>query len=123
MTKAERATWFALAQLGKPYVFGAAGPNQYDCSGLTRAAYLTVGIDLPHYAAWQATHGRKIDWRSDEIRAGDLVFTAGGRPRHDLGHVGIAISATEWVNAPAPGRAVEREPIPFARIQAVRRLD
>jgi peptidoglycan DL-endopeptidase CwlO len=119
-SRAERVAWFALAQVGKPYVFGADGPDTFDCSGLTRTALLTVGVDVPHHAAWQATRGRAV--AKGDIRPGDLVFTAGGRPRHDLGHVGIAVSATEWVDAPAPGRRVERAPIPFGRIQAVRRL-
>jgi peptidoglycan DL-endopeptidase CwlO len=119
-TRAERVAWFALAQVGKPYVFGADGPDTFDCSGLTRTALLTVGVDVPHHAAWQATRGRAV--AEGDIRPGDLVFTAGGRPRHDFGHVGIAVSATEWVDAPAPGRRVERAPIPFGRIQAVRRL-
>ena len=49
---------FALAQLGKPYVFGAEGPDTYDCSGLTKAAYHAIGIELPHYTGTQVTRGR-----------------------------------------------------------------
>ena len=113
---------FAVAQLGKPYLFGTAGPSTFDCSGLTRAAYLTVGVDLPHYATYQARLGTAVAWTADGVRVGDLVFLRGGRPRHDLGHVGIAVSATEWIHAPATGQVVRREPIPFDRIQAVRRF-
>jgi cell wall-associated NlpC family hydrolase len=113
---------YALAQLGKPYQFGRAGPGSFDCSGLTLAAFGTVGVRLPHKAAWQARLGSPVDWRREVVRPGDLVFTRGGRPRHDLGHVGLALSATEWVVAPSPGRTVTRQPIPFGRVQRVRRL-
>jgi cell wall-associated NlpC family hydrolase len=119
---AEPAVRFALAQVGKPYRFAAAGPAAYDCSGLTLAAYARLGVRLPHYAASQARLGRAVNWRRQRIQPGDLVFTAGGRPRHDLGHVGIAVSAVDWVSAPAPGKAVRRSSIPFRLVQAVRRL-
>jgi cell wall-associated NlpC family hydrolase len=116
------AVMFALAQVGKPYRFGTSGPESFDCSGLTRAAYLQVGVDLPHRASWQAEQGAPVEWRIEPIVGGDLVFTRGGRPIQDLGHVGMAVSATEWVVAPAPGREVERAPIPFAAVQRVRRV-
>lgn len=119
---AQPAVAFALAQVGKPYRFDAAGPEAFDCSGLTRAAYLTVGIELPHYASYQATWGVLVDWQRSAIRPGDLIFVRGGRPRHDLGHVGIALSASEWVVAPAPGQRVRQERIPLGSIQAVRRI-
>jgi cell wall-associated NlpC family hydrolase len=113
---------FALAQVGKPYVFGTSGPRTFDCSGLTLAAYRRVGITLPHLSGAQARMGRPVRWRAEPIRPGDLVFTRGGRPRKDLGHVGIAVSATEWVVAPAPGKRVYRGPIPLGGVQAVRRF-
>ncbi len=113
---------FALAQRGRPYVHGAAGPRAYDCSGLTMMAYRTVGIDLPHYSVAQAQRGRAVDWPADAIRAGDLVFTRGDTPVIDLGHVGLAISATEWVVASRPGTPVRVAPIPRSAIQRVRRL-
>ena len=113
---------YALEQVGKPYRFGAVGPDAFDCSGLTRAAYLQAGTDLPHHAAWQADKGAPVQWRAEPVAPGDLIFTRGGRPEHDLGHVGIAVSATHWVVAPAPGRLVELAPIPFGTVQRVRRL-
>lgn len=116
----ERVAWFALARVGLPYVFGAAGPAAYDCSGLTRAALRAVGVDVPHHAAWQAELGRPVE--PSEVRPGDLVFLAGGRPRHDLGHVGIAIGGDEWVHASSPDRGLVRERIPFGRVQRIRRL-
>ncbi len=117
-----RVVAFVLAQRGRPYRPGAAGPAAYDCSGLVMAAFHRVGVSLPHYAAWQAEQGTPVAWRRQPIRPGDLVFTEGGRPRHALGHVGVAVSATEWVVAPAPGRVVTRERIPLTAIQRVRRL-
>ena len=51
----------------------------FDCSGLIRAAYATVGVDLPHYSVTQANRGRAIDWRTEPIRAGDLSSCAATR--------------------------------------------
>ena len=51
---------FAEAQLGKPYQWAAVGPDRYDCSGLTMAAYATIGVQLPHNAAMQSTHGTRV---------------------------------------------------------------
>ena len=64
--------------------------------------------------------GRGIDVQAEEIRPGDLIITSGAGGR--AGHVGLAISATEWVVAPYSGRLVTREGLPFGRIQSVRRL-
>ncbi len=117
----DRVVAYALAQRGRPYRRGAAGPGAFDCSGLTRAAYATVGVDLPHYSVTQADRGRAIDWRTEPIRAGDLVFVRGDTPVIDLGHVGLAVSATEWVVASRPGVPVRVTRIPTA-IQRVRRV-
>ena len=51
--KALEAVQFALKQLGKPYVFGAEGPDSYDCSGLTWASYRSVGVTIPRIADYQ----------------------------------------------------------------------
>lgn len=64
---------YARAQIGKPYVFGASGPNAFDCSGLTKAAYATIGINLPHNSVTQLLVGRRINLRAD-LQPGDLVF-------------------------------------------------
>ena len=113
---------YAQAQLGKPYVWGGSGPEVFDCSGLTMRAYQQIGFSLPHNSAAQANYGIAVTWRNDRIRAGDLIFHRGSVPVHDLGHVGIAISATEWIVAPRTGDVVSLRPIPFDRIQSVRRL-
>jgi len=113
---------FALAQLGKPYQWGAAGPHAYDCSGLVLAAYATTGIQLPHYAAHQAAYGQPVDWHHQPIHPGDLLFLRGGDPVHDYGHVGIAVDTRRWVNAPTQGVPVTLTALPYPRLQAVRRL-
>nr|WP_277605842.1 C40 family peptidase [Glycomyces sp. L485] len=82
----------ALDQIGDQYVWGAAGPNQYDCSGLMLDAYAQVGISLPHNAAAQYNMTAKIS--RDEIRPGDLVFY------NSLSHVGMAIGNGYIVHAP-----------------------
>lgn len=121
-TPIERVVAFARAQLGRPYRKGAAGPDAFDCSGLVRAAYLTVGIDLPHYSVTQAGLGRAVDWRTEAIQPGDLVFTRGDTPVIDLGHVGLAVSGTKWIVASGPGVPVRVAPIPVLSIQRVRRM-
>ena len=113
---------YAQAQLGRPYVWGGSGPDVFDCSGLTLRAYQTIGINLPHSAAAQTGYGRAVDWRNEPIRAGDLIFHRGSIPIHDNGHVGIAISTTQWIVAPKTGDVISLRPIPFDRIQTVRRL-
>jgi cell wall-associated NlpC family hydrolase len=118
----ERVVALALAQRGRPYAHGGAGPDAYDCSGLTMMAYRAAGIDLPHYSVSQAQRGEAVDWRHQPIRAGDLVFMRGDNPVINLGHVGLAVSATEWVVASRPGTPVRVAPIPRPAIQRVRRL-
>lgn len=113
---------FALAQVGKPYERGTAGPDTYDCSGLVLAAYRSIGVELPHWSVAQADEGRAVDWPNEPIRPGDLVFTRGDTPTIDLGHVGIAVDGTRWISAPRPGRRVHQVPIPVHAIQRVRRL-
>ena len=71
----------ATSRIGKPYVFGAAGPNSFDCSGLTLYAYRKAGVKLPHSANGQKRYGRAVSRRS--ARAGDLVvFYSGGYAYH-----------------------------------------
>lgn len=108
-------------QLGKPYVAYAVGPDGYDCSGLTMAAYSQVGIKLPHYSGAQAELGTAVDWTVEAIRPGDLVFLEAAVGTGTVTHVGIATSATTWTHAPRTGDVVRSGKIPFARIVAVRR--
>ena len=114
---------YAKAQLGKPYVFNTAGPDSFDCSGLTLAAYRQIGVSLPHQSAMQSTKGTAVDWNAEPIRPGDLVFAFSSNNRSVISHVGIAISATQWIHAPRAGDVVKVGTIPAAtKIQAVRRF-
>ncbi len=113
---------YAIAQLGKPYVFAAAGPDAFDCSGLTMMAYRQIGVMLPHLAESQARWGLPIDWHTTPIAPGDLLFFMGGNPLHAYGHVGVAVNANFWINAPHTGAVVTLGAIPFGRLLAVRRI-
>jgi cell wall-associated NlpC family hydrolase len=112
---------YAYAQLGKPYRFFTAGPDTFDCSGLTMMAYTQVGINLVHNSTAQANSGTAVDLATQDIKAGDLIFMshAGG----PISHVGIAVDATHWIHAPKPGDVVRLAPIPAkASLTSVRRL-
>jgi cell wall-associated NlpC family hydrolase len=89
---------YAYGALGKPYIWGAAGPNGYDCSGLTMAAWRTAGVSLPHNAAMQWQVVRRISRAS--LSPGDLVFYAG------LGHVAIYVGGGKVIHAPTFGEVV-----------------
>jgi cell wall-associated NlpC family hydrolase len=102
---AQRAVNFALAQVGKPYVFGAAGPSSYDCSGLTLAAWAQAGVSLPHLASAQYNYGTHVP--ADELQPGDLVFLY-----QPIGHVSMYIGHGMLVSAPQPGENVQI--VPFA---------
>lgn len=91
---------FALAQLGKPYIWGAVGPQSYDCSGLVQTSFRAAGITMPRVSRQQATVGKKVA-RSD-VRAGDLIFYY--EPVH---HVAIAIDGNRAVHAPSFGQDVK----------------
>jgi LysM repeat protein len=122
-TRVQTMIAFAKAQVGKPYLFGAAGPGSYDCSGLVRASFAKVGVSVPHQSRALAVLGTAVDWRNSPIQAGDLIFTFSGGDTSQIGHVAIAISATEMVEALSPGKNVSIRTIPSKdRIQAVRRL-
>lgn len=98
--RAQAAVNFAMAQLGKPYVFAAAGPSSFDCSGLTMAAWAQAGITLPHFARSQFGMGTHIG--AGDLKPGDLVFFYA-----DLHHVGIYIGDGNMVHAPTPGDVVK----------------
>ena len=113
---------YVTAQLGKPYEFNTSGPDTFDCSGLSAAAYRQINITLPHQSAMQSTRGVAVDWLNEPIRAGDLVFIyTTGKPGV-IGHLGVAIDAKRWIHAPRSGDVVRLGMIPSAdKIVAVRR--
>ena len=89
----------ALSQVGKPYQWGAAGPDSYDCSGLTMWAWAHAGVALPHNSGAQYSATPRVD-RSD-WQPGDLLFF--GSPIH---HVGMYIGNGQMVEAPYTGAQV-----------------
>ena len=70
--KAKIALDFAFAQIGKPYIWGGTGPNGYDCSGLTQAAWAAAGVSLPRVSQDQFYAGQRVSW--ENIQGGDLLF-------------------------------------------------
>ena len=122
-TRVQSMIAFAVSQTGKPYQFGAAGPNSFDCSGLVRAAFSNIGVKVPHQSQALAALGTPVDWRNSSIQPGDLVFTANSSSGGRIGHVAIAISATEVVEALSAGKPVGISRMPSKdRILEVRRI-
>lgn len=97
-----RVVSWALTQLGKPYVWGAAGPGSFDCSGLTMGAWATVGVPLVHYTVDQQSEGRAIP--ASQLMAGDLVLIPGSDSPGpgEAGHVGIYLGSGEVESAVDP---------------------
>jgi cell wall-associated NlpC family hydrolase len=96
---AQAAVDAALSQVGKPYQWGAAGPDSYDCSGLTMWSWAHGGVSLPHSSASQYGATARVD-RAD-LAPGDLLFY--GSPIH---HVGLYIGNGQMVEAPYSGASV-----------------
>ncbi|MEU7300667.1 NlpC/P60 family protein [Streptomyces sp. NPDC007206] len=108
--RAAEAIAYAYAKLGSPYVWGAAGPNAFDCSGLVQAAYRSAGISLPRTTYAQINAGRRVS--RSELRPGDLVFYYSG-----VSHVGIYVGDGQIIHAPNPSAPVRLAPVdlmPFA---------
>ncbi len=99
-TQAEKAVAFAYAQLGKPYVFGASGPNSYDCSGLTMASWASAGISIPRtsFEQWGSLPHVPIS----QIQPGDILVFNGE------GHVGLYVGGGMLIDAPHTGLNVEK---------------
>ena len=89
----------ARRQLGKPYQWGASGPDSFDCSGLTMWAWRKAGVDLPHYTG--AQYDATIHIPLSELQPGDLVFF-----HSDVSHVGIYVGNGEMIHAPHTGDVV-----------------
>lgn len=98
--RAGLALRYAVKQIGDNYVWGAAGPIKWDCSGLTMRAYEQAGVRLPHSSRAQFNYGRAIS--RNNLLPGDLVFF--GSP---ISHVGIYIGKNKMVHAPRPGARVQ----------------
>lgn len=107
-------TW-ACGELGKPYSWGAAGPNAYDCSGFTMSAFAQVGISLPHSSQAQSAYGTPVS--RSELRPGDLVFSFS-----PISHVGIYIGGGRLIAAPSAGDVVKIQSLEYLPFTAGRRL-
>ncbi|HEY6786365.1 MAG TPA: C40 family peptidase [Trebonia sp.] len=95
---------YALTKVGDPYVWGAAGPDAFDCSGLVVWAYAQEGISLPHYTGSLWNSGMHVS--RDQLQPGDLVFFFA-----DISHVGIYIGNGLMVDAPQTGQDVQVQPV------------
>lgn len=94
----------ALSRQGAPYVWGATGPNTFDCSGLVQWAYRQIGVGMPRVAAAQQQVGQLVS--AGEARPGDLVFF--GSPAT---HVGIYVGGGRFLEAPQSGDVVKVAPV------------
>ncbi|HEX6878280.1 MAG TPA: NlpC/P60 family protein [Nocardioidaceae bacterium] len=98
--RAGAAVNYALAQVGDAYVYGAAGPDAFDCSGLTMMAWRQAGVSLPHSSSGQMSSGPSVP--SSALQPGDLVFYYS-----PVSHVGIYIGNGKIVHAANPDSGVE----------------
>ncbi|MEY9859122.1 cell wall-associated NlpC family hydrolase [Catenulispora sp. GAS73] len=99
---------YIYAQLGKPYVWGGAGPDVFDCSGLAMRGLEAGGWSFPHPAQWQYLAMRSLTY--NQLRPGDLVFWAedGANP-HTIYHEAVYIGNDRIIQAPHPGGVVEQQ--------------
>jgi cell wall-associated NlpC family hydrolase len=110
-----RALEIAATQLGKPYRWGADGPDSYDCSGLTSWAFRQAGVTLPRSSRQQAQVGSAVSW--DAMRPGDLVFYYS-----PVSHVGIYAGEGKMINAPQTGDVVRYQTVSSSAFSGARRL-
>jgi cell wall-associated NlpC family hydrolase len=102
VTSASPVVAYALAQVGKPYRWAAAGPGAFDCSGLVLAAYARVGARLPHQTGSMIRYGTPV--ARSQLQPGDIVFPSSH-------HVAIYIGGGRIVHAPKPGDHVRVAPL------------
>jgi cell wall-associated NlpC family hydrolase len=105
-TRGSIALKYALKQVGDVYVWAAAGPTKWDCSGLTMRAFQQAGVSLPHSSRIQVKYGKSVSFGA--VKPGDLLFF--GNP---ISHVSIYMGGGKMVQAPRPGKRVEV--IPFTK--------
>jgi cell wall-associated NlpC family hydrolase len=101
---AAAAVQYALGQVGDAYVYGAAGPDAFDCSGLTMMAWAQAGVALPHSSSAQMSSGTPVS--TSALQPGDLVFYYS-----PVSHVGIYIGNGQIVHAANPSQPVNIAPV------------
>lgn len=104
---AAAAIAFARAQIGEPYVWGAAGPDAWDCSGLTMKAWAKAGVYLSHYTGYQWGETSRVPLA--DLQPGDLVFFGDSGPGSH--HVGLFIGNGQMIEAPYTGALVRESTI------------
>jgi cell wall-associated NlpC family hydrolase len=112
---AQTAVDAARAQVGKPYEYGAAGPDSYDCSGLMQHAYRAAGIELPHSSRSQSEMGTPVE-RAD-LQPGDLVFFY-----EPVSHVGIYVGDGQMVDAGSEATGVSQRTVDMEGYNFARRI-
>jgi cell wall-associated NlpC family hydrolase len=103
--RAEDVVDRAARLIGRPYVWGAEGPNAFDCSGLTQYVYREFGVNLPRRAVDQSTFGDKVG----RLRPGDLVFFSTDIRRSLVTHVGLYEGSGMMIQASKRGGRVRRD--------------
>jgi cell wall-associated NlpC family hydrolase len=112
---AATAIAFAMAQIGKPYQWGAAGPDAYDCSGLVYAAYAAAGIHIARTTYQWQQDGPVVPL--SQIQPGDLLFSAGSDgTASDPGHVVMYLGNGQVIQAPQTGQDVQVDPVDLASV-------
>jgi len=95
----------AKALLGTPYLWGATGPNKFDCSGFTQKIYNIAGIKIPRVSKDQAKVGKYIDY--ENLQRGDMVFFATDKKHpHRVNHVGIYLEDENFIHASSGSKRV-----------------
>jgi cell wall-associated NlpC family hydrolase len=120
-TQGDIAANWALSQIGKPYLWGGAGPEAFDCSGLTMQAWAHAGVSLLHWTGYQWEEGPHVS--VDDLQRGDLLFFATNTADpNTIHHVGIYIGNGMMVDAPFTGAFVRIDSMyaPGGLIGAVR---
>ncbi len=98
----------AKTELGHPYLWGAKGPDKFDCSGLTQWAWRQAGVQLGEDTYHQIREGHPVD----DVQAGDLIFPTRSFTRRGPGHVQMAVDPTHVIEAPGAGMNVRIIAIP-----------
>jgi cell wall-associated NlpC family hydrolase len=116
--KAQTAVQTALAQLGKSYVWGASGPDHFDCSGLTMYAWAAAGVGLPHQSAQQYGYGTHVSTDLAVLKPGDLLFFYSPT----IHHVAMYIGNGQMVHAPDTGDVVKVVGVDWGNLVGATRL-
>ncbi|WP_246082042.1 C40 family peptidase [Peptacetobacter hominis] len=117
-SKVEKVISVAKAQMGKPYKWGATGPNSFDCSGLMYYSYKNgANITLPRVSRDQANAGVKVS--KEDLKPGDLVFFGSGSR---ITHVGMYLGNDQYIHSPQTGDVVKISKLSARKMITARRI-